>query len=176
MSMSKNYKKSSSAVWWIIGTGLVTVVLLRLIIGASKNSSSSEITPASKTNREVALSCTTDMATQFHIHPHVQIVVNGQPQEVPAQIGIANGICMHPIHTHDNSGTLHVESPEKRDFTLADFFAVWNKTYRKDQILDYKVDQTHIIRETVNGVEVKDYENTVLHDGDQIVISYEEKK
>lgn len=166
--MSKQYyQKSSSVVWWIGGVIIVAVVLL--IIGASKNSTSS------KTNREVALTCTTDMATQFHIHPHLEIVANGQQQDVPANIGI--GVtCMNALHTHDNSGTIHVESPEKRDLTLSDFFAVWNKIYSKDQILNYKVDDRHIIRETVNGKEVQDFENTVLHDKDQIVIYYEEKK
>lgn len=165
--MSNKYKNSSSVVWWIGGVIVVAVALL--IIGASKNSTSS------KTNREVALTCTTDMATQFHIHPHLDIMINGQRQEVLANIGI--GItCMNALHTHDNSGTIHVESPEKRDLTLSDFFAVWNKTYNQNQILDYKVDNQHTIRETVNGNEVQDYENTVIHDKDQIVIYYEQKK
>lgn len=149
--------------------GLVTVAIVLLVIGTSRNSTSS------KTNREVALACTTDTAIQFHFHPNLKIIINGQQQEIPANIGTGT-ICMNALHTHDNSGAIHVESPEKRDFTLSDFFAVWNKTYNKDQILDYKVDQTHVIRETVNRTEVKDYENTVLRDKDQVVIYYEEKK
>lgn len=40
----------------------------------------------------------------------------------------------NPIHTHDDTGIIHIESPVKRDFTLADFFAVWNKPFSKDQI------------------------------------------
>ena len=165
--MSKKYQKSSSAVWWIVGT--ITLVVVLLVIGTLTRSTSS------RTNRQVALTCTSDMATQFHIHPNLEIVVNGQKQDTPTNIGIGLS-CMNALHTHDNSGTIHVESPEKRDFALSDFFAVWGKTFTKNQILDYKVDQTHIIRETVNGAEVKDYENTVLRDKDQIVIYYEEKK
>lgn len=166
--MSKKYHKSSSAIWWIIGVIAVAVVLL--IVGSSSKSHTS-----SKTNREVALTCTTDMATQFHIHPNLEIIINGQKQEIPANIGIGL-TCMNAIHTHDNSGVIHIESPEKRDFTLSDFFAVWNKTFTSSQILDSKVDEHHVIRETVNGQQVQDYENTVLRDKDQIVISYEEKK
>mgnify|MGYP001565829406 CR=1 FL=1 len=165
--MSKSYRKSSSTTWWIIGA--VAVALSLLVIGGSKNSTSG------KTNREVALSCTTDMATKFHIHPHLEIVVNGKKQEIPANIGVKL-TCMNALHTHDNSGTVHVEAPEKRDFTLSDFFAVWNKTYNKDQILDYKVDDRRVIRQTVNGEELQDYENTALRDGDQIVIFYEGRK
>lgn len=166
--MSKKYQKSSSAVWWIIGLITVTIVLL-VWADYSKNPSSS------KTNREVALACTTDMATQFHVHPKLEIMINGQKQEIPANLGVGLS-CMNALHTHDSSGVIHVESPEKRDFTLSDFFAVWNKTYSKDRVLDYKVDATHVIRETVNGQEVQNYENTILRDKDQIVIYYEEKK
>ena len=131
--------------------------------------------PQPRTNREVALTCTTDMATKFHIHPHLEIVVNGRREEILANIGIKL-TCMNALHTHDTSGVIHVESPEHRDFTLSDFFAVWNKPFNKDQILDYKADSRHAIRETVNGKDVLDYENTVLRDKDQIIIIYQEIK
>lgn len=165
-----NHQESSSTAYWIIG---VIIAITFLIIGFLAFRGS---TPgiSSKTNRQVALTCTTHMATQFHIHPVLKIVINGQNQELPAHIGIRPN-CMNSIHTHDNSGTLHVEAPEKRDFTLSDFFAVWNKTFTRDQILDYKVDDTHIIKVTVNGTTVETYEKTVLVDKDQIVISYETK-
>lgn len=166
--VNKKYQDSSSIMYWIIGSITVVVILL-IVFLASRNSISS------KTNREVALSCTTEMATQFHIHPTLEIIINGQKQEILVNIGI-NSNCMNALHTHDNSGKIHVESPEKRDFTLADFFAVWKKTYSREQILDSKVDAGHIIKETVNGKEAQDYENTILRDNDEIVISYEEKK
>ncbi|MBI3459185.1 hypothetical protein HY061_02920 [Candidatus Azambacteria bacterium] len=138
-----------------------------------RHSNNNKSEPA--TNREVALRCTTDMATKFHIHPNLEIIANGQKQEISANIGIIFN-CMNPLHTHDRSGLIHIESPEKRDFTLSDFFAVWGKTYNKNQILDYRVDANHIIRQTVNGQEVVDFENTILYDKDQIIISYEQKK
>lgn len=167
--MMKN-QDSSSVGYWIIG--IITVFVFGLIIILALKNSPSSL--SSKTNREIALTCTTDMATQFHIHPNLEIIINGQKQEIPANIGV-RPTCMNSLHTHDNSGVIHVESPEKRDFNLSDFFAVWNKTYNKDQILDYKVDEGHIVRQTVNGKEVQDYENTVLKDKDEIVIYYEEK-
>ena len=162
--MSSKNQQSSSIVYWIIGVITVVVVLI-IVFLASKSSTSS------KTNREVALTCTTDMATQFHIHPNLKIMINGQKQEIPTNIGVKTN-CMNSLHTHDNSGVIHVESPEKRDFTLADFFAVWNKAYNKNQILDYKVDDNHLISQTVNGIEVQDYESTILRDNDKIVIYY----
>ncbi len=127
-----------------------------------------------QTTRELAMSCTLDMYTQFHIHPHLTIIINGLEQSIPANTGITIS-CMHPIHTHDETGTIHVESPEQRDFTLSDFFAVWGQTFTKDQILDYKVDATHQIVMTVNGVTSTDYENLVLRDLDNIKIEYKNK-
>ncbi len=125
-----------------------------------------------KTNREVALTCTTDMATEFHIHPTLEIVVNGEKQLIPPNIGIQAG-CMNALHTHDAVGTIHVESPEKRDFTLADFFAVWEQSFSKDEILSSKANATHRVRVTVDETEVDTFENTILKDGEHIVISYE---
>ena len=156
--------------WWIVGVMVFTGLLLAGLIYFNSRSSVSN-----KTTRQLALACTTEMATQFHIHPNLEIDINGQKQEIPANIGIS-GVCMNAIHTHDNSGLIHVESPEKRDFTLEDFFFIWGKTFTKDQILDSKVDSTHVVRETVNGKDSQDYEKTVLHDGDKIIISYEEIK
>ena len=125
-----------------------------------------------RTTREVALTCTTDMATEFHIHPTLEIVVNGQIQEIPPNIGVLPN-CMNALHTHDAVGTIHVESPERRDFTLADFFAVWGQAFTNEEILEFKTDETHRIKVLVDGVEVDTYENTVLKDKEKIIISYE---
>ena len=129
---------------------------------------------ARASTREVALSCTTDMATQFHIHPNLQIVINGTREEIPANIGITLS-CMHPLHTHDATGKIHVESPQQRDFTLADFFAVWGKQFSKDQILDSRADASHEIVMTVDGEPSQEYENLVLKDNQQILIVYRTK-
>lgn len=153
-------------------TALIIGVVFVMSIGPNNQSSQPTQVNANKTNREIALSCTLDMYTQFHIHPDLKIIINGQNQVIPANVGII-GNCLHPIHTHDDTGKIHVESPVKRDFTLADFFAVWNKPFSKNQVLDYKADSQHIIKETIDGKEVQDYENTILQDKQQIVISYE---
>ena len=37
----------------------------------------------------------------------------------------ASGVLFSPIHTHDTSGIIHVESPTVRPFTLGELFDVW---------------------------------------------------
>jgi len=158
---------------------LPTVAVLGLFwyVIASGNSSEAPA-PAVETSTAdphvVALTCTTDMATKFHIHPQVAILINGERQTIPSNVGITS-TCMNPLHTHDATGTIHVESPVKLDFTLADFFAVWGKTFNQDQILDSKADDTHEITMTVNGKPSTEFENLVLKDDDLIVITYAKK-
>ncbi len=125
--------------------------------------------------RQLAMSCTTDMATEFHIHPTLSIIIDGKKQVIPSEIGIVDG-CMSPLHTHDAFGEIHVESPKTVDFTLEDFFMVWGKTFTKDQILDSKAADTHVISLTVNGKSSEEFENLVLKDDDVIRIEYKAKK
>src|SRR5438128_2581303 len=138
-----------------------TFVILAVIVGLlGFNSFSAFFTGKTDTvsTRDLAMSCTLDMYTKFHIHPHLMILVNGEQQVIPANTGINPG-CMHPLHTHDDTGTVHVESPEERDFTLGDFFAVWGKTFTKDQILDSKIDASHTITMLVDGSASDQYDN-----------------
>lgn len=106
-----------------------------------------------------------------HIHPHLTIIINGQQVTIPANIGLSAS-CEHPIHTHDESGTIHVESLVSYPFTLHDFFLVWGQPFDNTQILQYKVDASHCLRMTVNGVPNDRYQNYVMQDGVQIVITY----
>jgi hypothetical protein len=63
----------------------------------------------------------------LHIHQHVDIFIRGRSIDVPAQIGIvtAPAVLFAPIHTHDATGIIHIESPVVRDFSLGEFFDVW---------------------------------------------------
>ncbi len=60
-----------------------------------------------------------------HIHQHLDIFVNGKKEPVPADIGIYANQFLTELHTHDASGVIHVESPTKRSFDLAQFFGAW---------------------------------------------------
>jgi hypothetical protein len=129
---------------------------------------------SSLTNREVAAQCVSHTGVGYHIHPVLSIVVNGIAQKIPADVGITPS-CMRALHIHDDTGKIHIETPQKRDFTLGDFFFNWNQPFSREEILGFKADDTHVIRMTVNGNEVDTYENTPLYDLDQIVITYEER-
>lgn len=120
-------------------------------------------------SREVALLCTTDMATEYHIHPLLKIYINKKEVIVPANTGITNN-CMNSIHTHEEPNVLHVEAPVQKDFTLGDFFAVWGQPFDSEHLVDFVADKKGEIAMTVNGVVVDTFENTILKDGDKIVV------
>jgi sulfur carrier protein ThiS len=112
------------------------------------------------------------MATEYHIHPELTIMLNGKEVLVPHNVGI-QPTCMTSIHTHDEPHVLHVEAPVKRDFTLGDFFAVWQKDFSSTKLLDNTVGEGSEIVVTVNGEKVNTYENTILRDKDKIIITYQ---
>ena len=62
--------------------------------------------------------------TTLHTHQHLDVFVDGKRVVVPAGIGIGDGF-ISPLHTHDASGVIHVESRTVRSYSLAEFFAVW---------------------------------------------------
>ena len=69
--------------------------------------------------------------TALHIHEHVDVFVDGKRVMVPAGIGIdPGGRFISPLHTHDTSGVIHVESPTVRPFTFGEFFGVWGVPLR----------------------------------------------
>jgi len=75
--------------------------------------------------KPLGLNALTNEGEVVHIHQHLDIYVNGKKVTVPSQIGIYDGQFLTELHTHDATGIMHVESPTKRTFDLAQFFGVW---------------------------------------------------
>jgi hypothetical protein len=87
-----------------------------------------------------------------HIHVHIDVVNDGQPIPVPANIGIdtARG-AISPLHTHDVSGVVHIESPVKREFSLGEFFSEWGVNLSADHIGGLLATGQKPLRVYVNG-------------------------
>jgi hypothetical protein len=88
----------------------------------------------------------------LHIHQHLDLFVNGRRVQVPACIGIDPQLqFISPLHTHDTTGVLHVESPEPTAFTLGQFFEVWGVPLSARQIGGLRVGGGKVLRAWVNG-------------------------
>ena len=72
-------------------------------------------------------------AETFHIHSHLSIFRNGVQLALPENIGVVGDeaipstTCDYPLHTHDATGIVHVESPNDATFTLGQFFGIWGQ-------------------------------------------------
>jgi hypothetical protein len=110
----------------------------------------------------------------LHIHQHLDILLNSKPVTVPAGIGI-NPVArfISPLHTHDVSGVIHVESDVKRDFTLGQFFDVWGVRFSKNCVGAYCAKGTNTLRVFVNGKLVSgDPRILVLREHQEIAVVY----
>ncbi len=110
----------------------------------------------------------------LHIHQHLDILVNGKPVTVPAGIGI-NQVArfISPLHTHDVSGVIHVESDVVRDFTLGQFFDVWGVRFSKNCLGAYCAKGADTLRVFINGKPVSgDPRNLVLRQHQEIAVVY----
>jgi hypothetical protein len=96
----------------------------------------------------------------LHTHQHLDIFIAGQAVPVPANIGIGPGF-IAPIHTHDERGVIHVESPFAAAFTLGQFFDIWGVRLTAECVGGYCATSTSTLRVYVNGS---------LHEGDPRLI------
>lgn len=123
---------------------------------------------------DVTTACVNHGGLGMHIHPRLAIQIDGQNRDIPANVGVTPG-CMRPIHTHDDSGTLHVEFPGQQEVPLEWFFRLWEQPFTDTQILDRAIGADDLVRVTVNGAEVQERQTLRLHDGDQISIEVTKK-
>lgn len=84
---------------------------------------------------KAGLSLTSQETLTVHYHVHLDVFVDGAAVAVPAGLGInvgpdgkapphgSPGIA--PLHTHDQSGVLHIEAPKQAVFTLGQVFTEW---------------------------------------------------
>ena len=112
--------------------------------------------------------------TNFHIHQHIDILVSKNKIEVPAGIGISEDEqFISPVHTHDGTGIIHIESDSKADFTLGQFFDVWGLRFSKDCIGSYCSGDDREVAVFINGKETSgDPRAVVLEPHQEIAVVY----
>jgi hypothetical protein len=98
-----------------------------------------------------------DTAGALHHHIQLYVYVDGQPVPVPANIGLSN-TAASPLHTHDDTGLVHVESADPNFApVLGQFMDVWGVYFTK-ACLGAQCDQ--------GDQQLRVYENGQLYTGD----------
>lgn len=124
--------------------------------------------------RVIGLPALREEGMALHIHQHVDIYVDGNTVAMPSDIGDneAEGF-ISPIHTHDGTGIIHVESRKIQRFTLGQFFDIWGVRLTDRCLGGYCNDNEKKLRVFVNGLEINDNFRTIeLIEHQEIVIAY----
>lgn len=109
-------------------------------------------------------------------HDHVSLVllVNGQQVVIPEGIGMRPQLWhdhsldqygpsgISPMHTHDTSGTIHIESTVTREYTVGEFL----------KMAGISID--NMTRTTVDGEELVDVQTHAMNNGEKIQVEVSE--
>ena len=80
-----------------------------------------------------------------HYHAHLDVFYDGQPVKVPADVGIDyDAQRISPMHTHYDSGVIHVEANKDTKFTLGQFLTEWGVQVRDGCIADKCADEVAV--------------------------------
>jgi hypothetical protein len=87
-----------------------------------------------------------------HYHAHLDVIVDGRHVTVPAQLGIDNiREAISPLHTHDTTGVVHIESAKDIPFTLGQFFTEWGEPLTTQQVGPKTISSGEVLRVYRNG-------------------------
>ena len=115
--------------------------------------------------------------TDYHIHAHLTIYMNGKQVAIPQGIGIASDqSCFYWLHTHTSDGVIHIEFPNQGSPTLGNFLDIWGQSFNS---LGF---QTELASSTgwtiyVDGKQVtENFNQLVLQPHQVITIAYNSPK
>ena len=145
----------------LLGAGLLTAAFVAVVVFAP-----STLTDESAHSEIVS-----------HDHATLSIFIDGSEVSIAANIGIDDSECdgMRGIHTHDETGKLHIETPTPMNAPVGAFFEIWGETFNENQILHKVADEDSEVVMYVNGELNDDYQNAIIHDNDIIEIYYRDK-
>jgi hypothetical protein len=110
---------------------------------------------------------------KFHIHAVLSIYNNGLYVPTPANIGLDKRHSVESsLHTHDQTGIIHMEGVRRFPFTLGDFFDVWGVRFGAGTLGTLQDDGKNRVWVYVNHRLISDPARYVLKNGDSISIGY----
>lgn len=156
---------------------LIAVVISLNVAGIGFGlASAQQKSPAAPTPLAVdGIQCNANEQFLFHIHAHIDILVNSQHMYIPPQIGIIPDKCIYWLHTHDETGIIHIESPIKGDFTPGQFFDLWKRKLDNPQGFDNVFNGKDVPIVYINGSKAPsgiNYRDIKLHAHDEIALVY----
>lgn len=96
------------------------------------------------------------MGMAEHYHVHLDVLVDGKPVAVPANIGVdPTSGAMSYLHTHTPDGIVHIEAGEKgQPFTLGQLFTQWDVRLSATRLGALEATGGNSLAVYVNGIKV----------------------
>ena len=101
--------------------------------------------------------CINDRDTPFKIKATLELIIDGQKADIPANIGLNDGECHRTMYTLTNDGTIYAEWEEEYPFEIGHFLWMWDFPLR-----DMDQDKSTVY---VNGKESPHFINHPLQEG-----------
>jgi len=121
--------------------------------------------------------CVQNPPNTFEIHAHLSILVNNEPQAIPNRLGAApvgnTTHCFYTLHTHDESGRIHVTPAAQGTFTLGQLFQIWGQPLTSSNVAGISGLPVEIFvtdNGTVTKVEEADWNSIELRSHREITI------
>ena len=139
---------------WVLVATMVSLALI--IAGAQLSSQVDEEDDAGniegdEDNRILDVCLQSHSHDLTHYHANLSISIRGENRIIPPSTGVTS-TCMRGIHTHDNLGTLHIETPGEMEARLEHFFEIWGQPLSGTQLMEATVGQGESFTMTVDGV------------------------
>ena len=134
----------------------IKFLIITAIIGVSAAALSSTVQQLANTDNPLKV-CINDRETPYKIKATLELIVDGQKADIPANIGLNDGECQRTMYTLTDDGTIYAEWEEEYPFEIGHFLWMWDFPLR-----DMNQDKSTIY---VNGKESPHFINHPLQDG-----------
>ncbi|HEY7982365.1 MAG TPA: hypothetical protein VID19_12855 [Candidatus Eremiobacteraceae bacterium] len=122
------------------------------------------------------VNCRKALSSIYHHHVHLSLFVNGVQYAIPRGTGMKNpgqqkfiyhADCFYFLHTHDETGIIHIEPPNGNVFGLHQYFGIWGMPLSTSNVAGYQGTVTVFVNGTQQNVDP----NTLkFHPFDQITL------
>lgn len=134
----------------------IKFLIITAIIGIAAAAASSTVQQLANIDNPLKV-CINDRETPYKIKATLELYVDGQKADIPANIGMNDGKCQRTMYTLSDDGTIYAEWEEEYPFEIGHFLWIWDFPLR-----DMDQSKSTIY---VNGRESPQFINTPLQDG-----------
>jgi hypothetical protein len=120
--------------------------------------------------RPDGIGCTNAPGTAVRARVHLDVFADGRPVAVPGGVGV-RPTCAYWVRTEAPGGVIVIGSPQRRSFTLGDFFDIWGAPLTAGRLLSFRLGAGRPLRAFVDGQRASgDPRAIALRDGREIAL------